>query len=145
MITAGTIHYDLTPPRQTEELAVESLYTMAYQLFEGGRYDEALKLFRLVMQLRPEDERGWLGAGVCHESLGQWHIAVNMYAAAIVTTGKSVRCALSYHRVLKQLGKDEQAEQALERALQWAEQGDDEQDLRLVRQLLGSQGGEEAS
>lgn len=95
--------------------AIEALYATAKWLLDQNRVIDAVHVFRAMLVAVPVDERGWLGLGACHESLGHLSIAADLYAYGATTCG-GVRCHVARARVLRVLGRDSDAEAALDAA-----------------------------
>ncbi len=58
---------------------VDGLYATGYWLFGEERYADAGAIFRVMIRIAYQDERGWLGLGACHEAIEQADIALEMY------------------------------------------------------------------
>jgi tetratricopeptide (TPR) repeat protein len=112
--------------------AVEALYATAYWLHESGRYGDAACVFRSMLTVEPEDERGWLGLGACHEALGQEAIALEIYAAAAAVLEAPVRSQLARARLMRSRGEHESAAEALVLAGTCAQESRDPDLCRLV-------------
>ena len=117
--------------------SVETLYATGHWLLTAERFADAAIVFRTMTMAAPSDERAWLALGTCHEGIGQLQIATALYRLAEAVAAPAIRCAIARGRALRALGRNEQAEAALERARDLAlEVGDDElasiamQDLR---------------
>lgn len=95
--------------------AIEALYATARWLLDEGRPTDAIHVFRAMLVAAPIDERAWLGLGACHEALGQASIALDLYAYGTATCG-GVRCHVARARVLRALGRDDEADAAVDAA-----------------------------
>src|SRR5262245_28144211 len=95
--------------------AIEALYATAKWLLDQNRVIDAVNVFRAMLIAAPVDERAWLGLGASHEALGQPSIAADLYAYGATTCG-GVRCHVARARVLRAVGRDADAEAALEAA-----------------------------
>lgn len=111
--------------QQTVAQAVEALYATAHWLLGQARYKDAAEVFRAMCKVVPEDERGWLGLGQAHEGAGQLLIAKEMYVTG-VTLAHGGRCAVALARVLRELGNDGDASDAIDFAESLARETDDE-------------------
>jgi tetratricopeptide (TPR) repeat protein len=107
--------------RRRAKSAVEALYATAHALLARRQFAEAGSICRTMLSIAPHDERGWLVLGACHEGLAQNEIALELYGAGHSVCPKSVRCELARFRLLRGMGKSEQAEAALRRAVERAE------------------------
>lgn len=112
---------------------VEAIYATGHALFEREQYADAANIFRLMLHAAPRDERGWLALGECHERVGQPHIALELYGAGTVVARPSARCALARARALRTLDRREDAEEALDRALQIALDTEDDELVMLAQ------------
>lgn len=95
--------------------AIEALYATAKWLLDQNRVIDALHVFRAMLVAAPVDERAWLGLGACHEALDQASIAADVYACGATACG-GVRCHVARVRVLRLLGREGDADLALDGA-----------------------------
>jgi tetratricopeptide (TPR) repeat protein len=112
---------------------IEGLYATGHWLLSESNPADAASVFRAMALLAPEDERSWLGLGACHEALGQPDLALKMYGTGRVLARPTVRCDIARARVLYAVGRDDEAQAALEQAAEVAEALDDETLIELVR------------
>jgi cytochrome c-type biogenesis protein CcmH/NrfG len=110
----------------------EELYSAGHWLLSEDRPADAAKVFRAMLLAAPTDERGWLGLGECHQRIDQPRIALEMYGTGSVIAPRSVRCHLARARVLRALGRDDEADLALDAAHTDAEERGDDELLALV-------------
>ena len=94
--------------------AIDTLYATAHSLLHEERPKDAACVVRAMVLAAPTDERGWLALGLSHEALGQPDIALEMYATGRVMAAPSPRCELARARVLRLLGRDDAAGEALD-------------------------------
>ena len=80
----------------------------------------------------PEEERGYLALGACHEGLGQEAIALEIYNMATLSAPSAPRCHVARARLLRRAGHDEHADAALDEAEAIAERENDEHLRALV-------------
>jgi tetratricopeptide (TPR) repeat protein len=111
--------------------ALEALYATGHWLYSQDRIPHAQSVFRAIIVLASDDERGWLGLGICHEALDQHDIALELYEAA---TGEAIapRCELARARILRRRGREAEARAAIAQAARIAEQQRDHELRRLV-------------
>ncbi|CAN5677803.1 hypothetical protein BH09MYX1_BH09MYX1_61140 [soil metagenome] len=114
------------------QAAIEGVYATAHWLFSQERYKDAADVFRAMVTMAPEDERGWVGLGMCHEGAEQLRIAKEIYAAGTTLAKSPVRCAIALVRVLKRLGDDDAAVEILSMAEEMSECSSDEDAKLLV-------------
>jgi tetratricopeptide (TPR) repeat protein len=96
--------------------AIESLYATGYWLLEQHRYADAASVFQTMLVAAPTDERSWLALGACHEAVGQPAIAEKLYRSGVEVAEPAVRCAVAQARTLRELGRDDEADLAFDRA-----------------------------
>jgi len=107
--------------------AIEGLYATGHWLYSENRLEHARSVFRAMIHITPEDERGWLALGACHEAYDQHDIALELYGIAVATTAAAPRCQVARARILRQRGREREADAALEAAARIArDQGDGE-------------------
>ncbi|HXS16304.1 MAG TPA: hypothetical protein VN764_03900 [Polyangiaceae bacterium] len=118
------------PPGPAE--TVEKLYGLGHWLLGEGRFADAALAFRAMLRSAPNDERSWLALGACHEQVGQLRIALELYGAGTAVVPLSVRCQIARSRVLRQLNRDSDASDALDRASDVAREAGDDELVRFV-------------
>ena len=119
------------PGRVTRD-ALEGLYATGHWLYSRDRFLDAAAIFRVMVLCLPDEERGYLALGACHEGLGQEGIALSVYDTATLTTPSAPRCHLARARVLRRCGHEDHAEAALDEAESIAERENDEHLRALV-------------
>lgn len=112
-------------PHAVPGAVIDALYSLGHHLLEGDRTSDAADVFRVLLLLSPEDERGWLALAECHDRANQQCIALELYSAGSVVAAPSARCQLGRARVLRALGRDCEADQAAQLAVGLAERADD--------------------
>lgn len=117
---------------EDKALAIEGVYSTGHWLFSQERYKDAADVFRAMVTMAPEDERGWVGLGMCHEAFEQLRIAKEIFAAGTTLAKSPLRCAVALVRVLKRLGDDEAAAEILAMADEMAERSIDDDAKLLV-------------
>ena len=120
----------ITPGRVTAD-ALDALYATGHWLHSRERYRDAGAVFRVMVLCAPEEERGYLALGSCHEGLVQDAIALEIYAAATLTAC-APRCHVARARLLRKNGFGDDAEEALDEAESIADERDDEHLRALV-------------
>ncbi len=108
--------------------AVEALYATGHWLYSQARFTDAQGVFRALVYVAPEDERGWLALGACHEAVDEDDAAFDLYAAAASVTS-APRCEIARARILRRRGDDAEARKALDEVARLAE-GHHDHELR---------------
>jgi tetratricopeptide (TPR) repeat protein len=121
----------MTTNQATVEQAIEALYATGHWLLGQERFADAADVFRAMATAKPEDERAWLGLGQAHESARQRIIAKEMYVTG-VTLAHGGRCAIALARVLREMGNDADASEAIDFAEMIAKDNDDDALAALV-------------
>lgn len=80
---------------------IEALYATGHWLLSNGRHADAAEVLRTMTIARPEDERGWLALGACHEAIGQARIAIELYRIARTAASPAVRSTIACGRALR--------------------------------------------
>ncbi|MBX9743171.1 MAG: SycD/LcrH family type III secretion system chaperone [Chthoniobacterales bacterium] len=62
---------------------IEALYITIHNLYERGKYQEALPLFSLMAFYDHQDKRAWMGMGNCYELLSKHAMAILNYNTVI--------------------------------------------------------------
>lgn len=100
--------------------AVEALYATGHWLYTLERFDDAKDVFRALIHVAPEDERGWLALGACHEAADQHDIAFELYDAA-TSLASAPRCDIARVRILRRRGLESEARRTLDEVARLAE------------------------
>lgn len=66
---------------------MEPLYALGYSLYNSGKYEDAIKVFRALCLYQSTDVRFWMGLGGCQDSLKKYQDAAQAYAMGAVVTG----------------------------------------------------------
>ncbi|HEY1955207.1 MAG TPA: hypothetical protein VGH28_06330 [Polyangiaceae bacterium] len=120
-----------TIDRETTVQAIEALYATGHWLLGQERFKDAADVFRAMATAQPEDERSWLGLGQAHEAAKQRVIAKEIYLTG-VTLAHGGRCAIALARLLREMGNDADAAEAIDFAEGVARDNDDETLAALV-------------
>jgi len=112
---------------------IEALYQVAYERIGREQFRDAATLLRLMLYLAPEDERAWLGLGICHQKIGQLQVAQQLYAAGAAATGGSPKCCFALARILREQEAWSEAADAFEAAADAAERVGNESLARAAR------------
>ncbi|MDH3203098.1 MAG: tetratricopeptide repeat protein, partial [Nitrosopumilus sp.] len=113
--TDAASHYD-------EELekypnSVDALNDKGYQLFEQGKYDEAITYFDRVLEIEPDNEYALLTKGTALERLGEYNEAIFYYDQALDSNPNSVLALNNKGAALYNLGKYDEAIKYYDQAL----------------------------
>jgi len=99
---------------------IEAIYSVAYNLYENGKYDDALQVFKFLCFFDHLEKKYWLGLGAVHQMLKQYDDAVNAYSMAAMLDIDDPAPASHAADCLLLAGKKEEAESALNFVLEFA-------------------------
>ena len=105
----------------TPRSAVDALYATGYFLLIEQQVVHARSVFRGMIHLAPDDERGWLALGACYETQHP-DLALRLYDGARQSTWHAPRCEVARARILRSRGRASEARDALARAARAARQ-----------------------
>jgi thioredoxin-like negative regulator of GroEL len=105
---------------------------MAHGLLSQERYREAASVFRIMLQVIPTDERGWLGLAECHEHAGHDELALDIYSAGTVAVKDAARCQLGRARLLRATDRTDESDEAFDLAASIAMLTSDDETAVLV-------------
>ena len=125
-----------TPPPSRG--AIEALYATGHWLYSQDRFSHAQSVFRALIHIAPDDERGWLALGACHEAMDQHDIALELYVAAGSVVHTAPRCELARARILRRRGLVREAREAIDEAARIAEELHDNELRNLVAAERGA-------
>jgi|SRR5579859_3151217 len=121
----------LAPSPSPTPSAIEALYATGHWLYSQQRMPHAVAVFRAMIHLSPQDERGWLALGACHEARDQPDIALQLYTAA-ASISVAPRCELARARLLRARGLADEARHAIAEAARIADDTRDDELRKLV-------------
>lgn len=105
-------------------------YQAAYRLFEGRHYADAANAFLFLVTLNTHNHDYWLGLGMSTQLSGDYEAAIDAYEMAAVTDVESPVPYFYLAKCLFAIHDRESALQAIELALDYAEDQDQYAELR---------------
>ncbi len=99
---------------------MEAVYSLAYNLHQQGRFEEAEKLFQFLCFYEHLDKRFWMGLGACRQQLKRHREAIEAYSVLGMLDMENPYPPLHAADCYVALGDMEKAESALEAALHWS-------------------------
>ena len=99
---------------------MEALYATAYHLYKGGRYQDALKLFKALCFFDHMQPKYWLGLGAVRQMLKDYQGAIAAYAYAFMLDFNDPRPPMYAAECLLAMGKKAEAESALRSVLEFS-------------------------
>jgi type III secretion system low calcium response chaperone LcrH/SycD len=116
-LTSGGVFKDAHAISDEE---MEAIYSVAYNLYENGKYDDALQVFKFLCFFDHMEKKYWLGLGAVRQMLRQYDDAVNAYSMAAMLDIDDPAPASHAADCLLLAGKKEEAESALNFVLEFA-------------------------
>ncbi len=101
-----------------KESVIEARYTLAYQLYAAGKYEDAETLFRWLTAYASDTEAHWMGLGACRQAMENYNGALEAYQMAALYSALEDPAPFYYSAIclLKQ-GKKEEAQISLQAVL----------------------------
>ncbi|AOF21279.1 TPA: type III secretion system chaperone SycD/LcrH [Yersinia enterocolitica] len=92
---------------------LEQLYSLAFNQYQSGKYEDAHKVFQALCVLDHYDSRFFLGLGACRQAMGQYDLAIHSYSYGTVMDIKEPRFPFHAAECLLQKGELAEAESGL--------------------------------
>jgi len=109
---------------------MESAYSAAYTLFETGKYEDAERVFQFLALFDGSQPKYWLGLGGCREAQKNFVAAADAYLIPVVVNTPEPQAPFRAAVCCQQAGLIDQAKEALEIAILWA---DSDADSALIK------------
>jgi len=106
----GRTYQDFT---QLTPESMEAIYMVAYNLYNGAKYDEAEKVFRLLSMLNHFEKRYWTGLGACREMQKKYDDALKAFGFLVLLDMEDPMPQLLCAKCFMALGKVDDAMGAL--------------------------------
>ncbi|MEJ5301204.1 MAG: SycD/LcrH family type III secretion system chaperone [Thermodesulforhabdaceae bacterium] len=65
---------------------MEAIYAIAFNLYQGGKYKDAVEVFTWLGMMNPFVSKYWMGLGASLQMLKDFNNALNAYAVAAITS-----------------------------------------------------------
>lgn len=109
---------DTTLPLPPDSLS--ALYTMAYEFYRKGRYEDAKDFFQLLALTDSFERKNWVGLGACNQMLKEYQAAVGCYAMAALQDPSDPYAHFHAADCYFHMGNHPQAKDALDSAIEAA-------------------------
>jgi len=116
--------------------SMEAIYMIAYNQYNGGKYEDAERIFQLLSFLDHFDERYWLGLGASRERLKKYDEAIKAFTFLNVLNMDNPQPALLIAKCHIAAGKSEDAQGALHACVYLSGEKPEHADLKLQAQNL---------
>ena len=100
--------------------SMEAIYSVAFNLYQGGRYEEAKKIFQFLCFYDHYQKKYFLGLGACQMMFQDYETAIELFSFASALDTDDPRAMLYIGDCQIALGKPAAAKVAYETAAQWA-------------------------
>ena len=105
--------------------AMEAIYSVAYNLYQGGKYEEAQKVFQFLCFYDHFNRKYFMGLGACQQMMKEYENAIEIFSFATILDSDDPRPMLYIGDCHMAMGNKEEAKIAYETAQEWA--GDKEE------------------
>lgn len=116
--------------------ALLAAYTIAYDFYRNGKYGDAKNFFRLLTVADSFERKYWMGLGACCQMLKAYEEAVDCYSVAALQDPSDLYAHWHAADCFFHLGKLDQAQEALNSALQIAQGNESHRNLIPQLSLL---------
>lgn len=96
----------------SEDLSV--LYNVAYTLYQGGDYDEAIRVFEQLVNHDTFTHKNWIGLAACWQMKKSTHEALKCWAMASILDDRDPLPHFHAAECYFQLGNEEEGRKAIE-------------------------------
>ena len=101
--------------------AMEAIYSVAYNLYQGGKYEEAQKVFQFLCFYDHFNRKYFMGLGACQQMMKQYEQAIEIFSFVTVLDSDDPRPLIYVGDCYIAMGEKDNARYAYETALEWAE------------------------
>jgi len=99
---------------------MEAIYSVAFNLYRAGKYEDAEKVFKFLCFFDHLEKKFWMGFGAAQQAQKKYETAINAYAYAAVLDVKDPRAPLQAADCHIALGNTAQAESALHAVIEFS-------------------------
>ncbi len=100
--------------------SMEAIYSVAYSLYQSGKYDEAVQIFQFLCFYDHFNKKYFLGLGACQQMLKKYDSAIEIFTLATVLDADDPRAMVYLGDCYLATGRQEKAREAYEKAIEWA-------------------------
>ena len=117
--------------------AMEAIYSVAYNLYQGGKYEEANKVFQFLCFYDHFNRKYFLGLGACQQMQKQYDNAIEIFSFATILDSDDPRPMMYIGDCHLAKGDKDKARAAYETSIEWAGTGKQyAQDLERAKNML---------
>lgn len=111
--------------------SMEAFYSVAYNLYENGKFEDSAKIFRFLCFLDHYNKKYYMGYGACHQMLKQYEQAIETFTYASILDTNDPTPPLYAADCHLALGNLKAAESGFFAAHEWAA---DKQEYKAVKE-----------
>ncbi|WP_330926235.1 SycD/LcrH family type III secretion system chaperone [Candidatus Sororendozoicomonas aggregata] len=100
--------------------SMEAIYSVAYSLYQSGKYDEAVQIFQFLCFYDHFNKKYFLGLGACQQMLKKYSSAIEIFTLATVLDADDPRAMVYLGDCYLATDNREKAQEAYETAIEWA-------------------------
>ncbi|USE35287.1 SycD/LcrH family type III secretion system chaperone [Endozoicomonas sp. SCSIO W0465] len=100
--------------------AMEAIYSVAYNLYQGGKYEEAKKVFQFLCFYDHFNRKYFLGLGACQQMQKQYDSAIEIFSFATLLDSDDPRPMMYIGDCHLAKGDRENARISYETSIDWA-------------------------
>lgn len=100
--------------------AMEAIYSVAYNLYQGGKYEEAQKVFQFLCFYDHFNRKYFMGLGACQQMMKEYENAIEIFSFATILDSDDPRPMLYIGDCHLAMGSKDEAQAAYETAIEWA-------------------------
>ncbi|WP_201772472.1 SycD/LcrH family type III secretion system chaperone [Endozoicomonas elysicola] len=117
--------------------AMEAIYSVAYNLYQSGKYEEAKKVFQFLCFYDHFNRKYFLGLGACQQMQKQYDSAIEIFSFATILDSDDPRPMMYIGDCHMAKGDKEKAQIAYETSIEWSD-GSPEyaKDLERAKNML---------
>lgn len=121
--------------------AMEAIYSVAYNLYQGGKYEEAQKVFQFLCFYDHFNRKYFMGLGACQQMMKEYENAIEIFSFATILDSDDPRPMLYIGDCHLAMSNKDEARTAYETAIEWAgDKAEFEEDRERARSMLENLG-----
>jgi len=106
--------------KSISEESMEAIYSIAYSLYQSGKYEESLEIFKFLCFYDHFNKKYFMGLGSCQQVLKNFTSALEIFSFATVLDSEDPRPMVYLGDCHLALGDDEKAKNSYSTAVEWA-------------------------
>jgi len=117
--------------------AMEAIYSVAYNLYQGGKYEEAQKVFQFLCFYDHFNRKYFMGLGACQQMQKSYDNAIEIFSFATILDSDDPRPMIYIGDCHLAKGDKEKAKLAYETSIEWSDKGEEySEDVKRAKSML---------